>query len=36
MDKIIAFCGLICSECPVYIATNTGDSIEDLTRLLNS
>lgn len=25
MDKKIAFCGLACSECPVYIATKTGD-----------
>lgn len=25
MKKIIAYCGLICSECPVYIATQTGN-----------
>lgn len=24
MEKI-AFCGLVCSECPVYVATQTGD-----------
>lgn len=26
MEKMIAFCGLICSECPVYIATKTGNT----------
>jgi hypothetical protein len=25
MDKIIAFCGLVCSDCPAYIATQAGD-----------
>ncbi len=25
MKKIFAYCGLICSECPVYIATQTGN-----------
>ena len=25
MDKIIAYCGLNCSECPAYIATQSGD-----------
>ena len=23
MEKSIAFCGLVCSQCPVYIATKT-------------
>jgi hypothetical protein len=25
MDKIIAYCGLNCAECPAYIATQSGD-----------
>ena len=25
IQKIIAYCGLICSECPVYIVTQTGN-----------
>ena len=25
MDKIIAYCGLTCSDCAAYIATQTGD-----------
>jgi hypothetical protein len=25
MDKIIAYCGLICSDCPAYVATQAGD-----------
>jgi hypothetical protein len=25
MKQIIAFCGLTCSECPAYIATQAGD-----------
>ncbi len=25
MDKIIAYCGLICTECPAYIATQAND-----------
>ena len=25
MDKIIAYCGIVCSECPAYIATQTDD-----------
>jgi hypothetical protein len=25
MDKIIAYCGLICSDCPAYIATQADD-----------
>ena len=25
MDKIIAYCGLNCSECPAYVATQSGD-----------
>jgi thiamine biosynthesis protein ThiC len=24
-DKIIAYCGLVCSECPAYIATQADD-----------
>jgi len=25
MDKIIAYCGLICTDCPAYIATQADD-----------
>lgn len=25
MEKIIAYCGLVCSECPAYVATQAGD-----------
>ena len=25
MDKMIAYCGLVCSECPAYIATQADD-----------
>ncbi|MBM3297286.1 MAG: DUF3795 domain-containing protein, partial [Candidatus Aminicenantes bacterium] len=25
MNKIIAYCGLVCSDCPAYIATQAGD-----------
>jgi hypothetical protein len=25
MEKIIAYCGIVCSECPAYIATQTDD-----------
>jgi len=25
MDKIIAYCGLVCTECPAYIATQEND-----------
>ncbi len=25
MDTIIAYCGLVCSDCPAYIATQAGD-----------
>lgn len=25
MDKIIAYCGLVCSDCPAYIATQSDD-----------
>lgn len=25
MDKIIAYCGLVCTECPAYIATQADD-----------
>jgi len=25
MDKIIAYCGLVCSECPAYISTQADD-----------
>jgi hypothetical protein len=24
-DRIIAFCGLVCTECPAYVATQAGD-----------
>lgn len=25
MNKIIAYCGLVCTDCPAYIATQAGD-----------
>ncbi len=25
MDKIIAYCGLVCSDCEAYVATQAGD-----------
>ncbi|MBN1313866.1 MAG: DUF3795 domain-containing protein [Anaerolineales bacterium] len=25
MEKIIAYCGLVCTECPAFIATQAGD-----------
>jgi hypothetical protein len=25
MDKIIAYCGLVCSDCPAYVATQADD-----------
>jgi len=28
MEKIIAYCGINCSECPAYLATQKGDSKE--------
>jgi hypothetical protein len=28
MDKLIGFCGLVCSECPAFIATQNDDDIE--------
>jgi len=28
MDKMIAFCGLICTECPAFIATRKDDDKE--------
>lgn len=28
MEKIIGFCGLVCSECPAFIATKTDDAKE--------
>ena len=27
MDKIIAYCGLVCSDCPAYIATQANDPV---------
>ena len=24
-DKIVAYCGLICTDCPAYVATQAGD-----------
>lgn len=27
----IAYCGLLCSECPVYIATKTNDTAMKIT-----
>jgi hypothetical protein len=28
MDRIIAYCGLVCSECPAYVATQSNDAGE--------
>lgn len=28
MEKIIGYCGIICSECPVFIATQKNDDAE--------
>jgi hypothetical protein len=28
MEETIAFCGLICSECPAYLATQNDDDIQ--------
>lgn len=28
MERIIAFCGLVCSECPAYLATQSDDDAE--------
>lgn len=28
MEKLIAYCGLVCSECPAYIATQKDDDVE--------
>ncbi|MGD1996304.1 MAG: DUF3795 domain-containing protein [Anaerolineae bacterium] len=25
MERMIAYCGLVCSECPAYLATQAGD-----------
>lgn len=25
MDRMIAYCGLVCTDCPAYIATQAGD-----------
>jgi hypothetical protein len=25
MDRIVAYCGLVCSDCPAYIATQSND-----------
>jgi len=32
MDRVIAYCGLVCSECDAYVATQAND-IETLERL---
>lgn len=28
MEKIVSFCGIICSECPAYLATKADDEAE--------
>ena len=28
MERIIAYCGLTCSDCPTFMATNTDDDVE--------
>jgi hypothetical protein len=25
MERIVAYCGLVCSDCPAYVATQTGN-----------
>lgn len=30
MEKIIAYCGLICNDCPAYIVTNSNDPEQKL------
>ena len=25
MDRMVAFCGVICSDCPAYLATQAND-----------
>lgn len=32
MDRIIAYCGIVCSDCPSYIHTQTGN-MEELEKL---
>lgn len=32
MERMIAYCGLVCSECDAYVATQAGD-VDALTRL---
>lgn len=32
MDRIVAYCGLVCSECPSYVHTQAGN-MEELVRL---
>jgi len=27
MEKIIAYCGIICSDCPAYVATQNNDDV---------
>jgi len=27
MDRMVAYCGLVCTECPAYIATQAGDHL---------
>ncbi len=38
MKKIIAYCGINCSECPAYLATQSGDpkEIEKVAKLFSS
>ena len=28
MDRIVAYCGLVCSDCPAYIATQANDAAQ--------
>lgn len=28
MEEIIAYCGLVCTDCPAYVATQAGDRAE--------
>ncbi len=31
MDKMVAYCGLVCTECPVFLATQKNDDEEKRT-----
>ena len=33
MEKIISFCGIVCSECPAFLATKNNFSLEKKTEI---